>query len=69
MNCAVEGFPSPDILWQRVDDRSIRDEIIVTTKVLNVSNVRHGDEGEYYCTAMGLGITIQSRLILVTGID
>ena len=67
-NCDAEGFPSPDVLWQRVDGKSIRDEIVVTRKVLNISSVHYGDEGEYYCTAVELGIMIQSRQTLITGI-
>ena len=61
--CDVEAFPNPDYLWERVDGRSIRNGIATDGRILNISTVNFGDEGEYYCKSS----EIQSRNVLVTG--
>jgi hypothetical protein len=65
--CNAVGFPRPEYLWRRVDGRQIRGDIMSDKRILNITNVQFGDEGEYYCVASGRGIDIQSQISLVSG--
>jgi hypothetical protein len=68
LECGAQAFPVPEFQWQRGNGGHIRNDIMTTAQILNISSVLYGDEGEYYCTAFARGTTIQSRQIIVTGI-
>jgi hypothetical protein len=67
LTCDAVGFPSPEYLWQRVDEMQIMGSAVIDRRDLNTT-AKLGDEGEYYCTAFGRGISIQSQSAFVTGI-
>jgi hypothetical protein len=70
LTCDALGFPSPDYLWQRTDGMQIMDDAVINGRVLNIT-LESGDGGEYFCTASGRGIIIQSQnafVMVLTGI-
>jgi hypothetical protein len=67
LTCDAVGFPNPEYLWQRTDGMQIMGDAVVDGRVLNIT-LESGDEGEYYCTALGRGMTIQSQNAVLTGI-
>jgi hemicentin len=67
LTCDAVGFPSPEYTWQRADGMSIMSDSDIDGRVLNTT-VEFGDEGEYYCIALGRGLSIQSQNAIVTGI-
>jgi hypothetical protein len=66
LTCDAVGFPSPEYLWQRVDEMYIISDADIDGRVLNIT-VEFGDEGEYYCIALGRGLSVQSQNAIVTG--
>jgi hypothetical protein len=66
LTCDAVGFPSPEYLWQRVDGMHMGNAVN-DRRDLNII-AKLGDEGDYYCTAFGRGISIQSQNAIVTGI-
>jgi hypothetical protein len=67
LTCDAVGFPNPEYLWTRADRRIIRSDVI-DERVLNITDVRFGDGGEYSCNASGRGMSFQSRGSNITGI-
>jgi hypothetical protein len=66
LTCDAKGFPNPEYLWTRADRRSIRSDVI-DERVLNITDVRFGDGGEYFCNAAGRGMSFRSRGSNITG--
>ena len=65
--CGAVSFPNPEYLWQRVDGGNITSGAIIE-RILNISSVQYGDEGEYFCNAsIPGGNTVQSQNGLITG--
>jgi hypothetical protein len=65
LTCGAMAFPNPDYLWQRADEGEIRGDRM--SRVLNISTVQFGDEGEYSCNATANGITVQSANGIIFG--
>ena len=55
--CEAEGFPTPNITWERVETAT--NTTLNTTGFLTFSPAVFGDEGTYQCVATSL-ITVQS---------
>ena len=50
ITCPAEGFPSPDVLWEKVEMNATR-RVVSTTSLLEMNPVVFGDEGVYRCVA------------------
>lgn len=55
--CEAEGFPTPNITWERVETDT--NTTLNTTGFLTFSPAEFGDEGSYQCVATSL-ITVRS---------
>ena len=65
--CDAASFPSPDYSWQRSDGMNIRNDIVTNERNLNISSVKYGDEGGYFCTVSAQEDSIQSNIAIVSG--
>ena len=65
--CDAMAFPNPDYQWERAGGETFRGNIETSTQTLVISPVMFGDEGNYYCTASSLNVTIRSENTTVTG--
>ena len=76
--CEADAFPSPEIVWLRTDlnESGEPDEQnlmyplmfnITRGRTLIINPVLFGDEGEYYCIASSLNVTLRSADVTVTG--
>lgn len=64
--CAVEGEPSPAVLWRREDGKMpIGRARILDNKSLLIDNVQTSDEGLYICAAENLVGSITTKASLV----
>ena len=52
LECAVSGFPTPTITWERTDRKVFRTgSLTMSGPTMLVSKAGRGDTGKYKCTA------------------
>lgn len=49
--CETGGFPSPDVIWERINMNTMRGTVVSTTSLLEMLPVVFGNEGLYRCIA------------------
>ncbi len=68
LTCEAEAFPAPTYEWSRMDGGTIRTEVTgQNSAMLMFDPLMFGDEGEYLCDAMSMGMTVQSQPVTLTG--
>ena len=66
--CEAEAFPAPQYRWARVDGVTIRDAVLgVNSTMLSFNPLIFGDEGNYFCNVTSRGVTVQSKLVTLSG--
>ena len=66
--CEAEAFPEPQYQWIRASGNFSETVTGVDSSVLGFTPVLFGDEGEYYCTAVSNGRSVESSTSTLTGI-